>query len=248
VDAGILESFCRQINQPFIKHSTTGIPLVTLKAAATLDGRIASRTGDSRWVTNERSRRFVHQLRCSLDAILVGIGTVLADDPMLNVRLKRKVSCRQPIRIVLDSHLRIPATARLVQTAREISTWVACREEAPPAKERELKDAGVEILHVSGSRDRVSLVSLLQELGKRQIASILVEGGAQVHGAFLEQQLADDFYFFYAPKILCDPGAIPMVHGAARERMADALRAYNLRVRRFGNDVMLCGRMREEPY
>ena len=246
VDTGVLERECRLLNQAFIKHSVSGLPLVTLKVAATLDGRIASRTGDSRWISNERSRRFVHRLRSISDGILVGIETVLADDPQLTARLPRP--CRQPVRLVLDSGLRLSATSHLALTAREVPVWVACSEAAPPQREEELTEAGVEVLRLPVTNGRIDLSSLLCECGKRGITSLLVEGGGRVLGDFLENRLADEFYFFYAPKILGDPQAVPMLQGRPRESISEALPVYDLRVRRLGSDVMLSGRFREAIY
>ena len=266
VDQPVLERECRLLNQAFIKHSTTGLPLVVLKAAATLDGRIATRTGDSRWITNERSRRFVHGLRCDLDGILVGIGTALADDPQLTARIRRKPACRQPVRIVLDAGLRLPTSSALARTAREVPVWVACSEHAPAENEAQLRDAGVDVLRLPvlesgfggstrpGGCDgadgacRVDPAALLRELGKRNITSVLVEGGGSVHGAFIDARLADEFHFFYAPKVLGDRDSVPMVSGSPRESMADALPVHDIRVRRFGGDVLLSGRFREEIY
>jgi diaminohydroxyphosphoribosylaminopyrimidine deaminase / 5-amino-6-(5-phosphoribosylamino)uracil reductase len=246
VDTGVLERECRLLNQAFIKHSACGLPLVTLKVAATLDGRIAARTGDSRWISNERSRRFVHRLRSISDGILVGIETVLADDPQLTARLPRP--CRQPVRLVLDSGLRLSATSHLARTARKVPVWVASSEAAPRQREGELTRAGVEVLRLPVANGRIDLSSLLRECGKRGITSLLVEGGGRVLGDFLENRLADEFYFFYAPKILGDPQAVPMLQGRARESISEALPVYDLRVRRLGSDVMLSGRFREAIY
>lgn len=249
VEMGVLERECRLINQPFIKHMTTGAPYVTIKTAATLDGRIATRTGDARWITNEKSRRFVHHLRCVLDGILVGVGTALADDPQLTARVRKRPPCRQPARIVLDSHLRLPATGNLARTAREVPVIAACGEDAPDERAARLADCGVEIVRLPVmDGGGVDLAALLRELGGRKIMSLLVEGGARVVGSFLDQGLADDFHFFYAPKILVDAEGTPMTRGGARERMVDALEAHDLRVRRFGADVMLSGRLRKEIY
>jgi diaminohydroxyphosphoribosylaminopyrimidine deaminase / 5-amino-6-(5-phosphoribosylamino)uracil reductase len=248
VEMGIRERECRLLNQAFIKHSAAGLPLVTLKVAATLDGRIATRTGDSRWISNERSRRFVHHLRCISDGILVGIDTVLADDPQLTARLRRRPPCRQPVRIVLDSRLRLNNASRLVKTAQEVPVWTVCTEDAPRQKEEELSAAGVEVIRLPEHQGRVDLPLFLKECGRRRLTSLLVEGGSRVAGAFLEDQLADDCYFFYAPKILGDREAIPMVQGISRNRMAEALPLYDLRVRRFGNDVMLSGRLHKDIY
>ncbi len=248
VDSGILEHECRLLNQVFFKHVTTGLPYVTLKAAATLDGRIATRTGESRWISNQLSRRFVQDLRYAVDAVLVGIGTALADDPQLTVRVRKRPPRRQPVRIVLDSRLRLPLSSRLVQTARETPVWVACAENAAKESESRLSEAGAVVLRLPTKAGRVDLSSLLEECGRRQVTSLLVEGGGRVLGAFLDQQRADSCHFFYAPKVLGDTEAVSMVQGGPRFNMADALPVYGLRVRRFGDDVMLSGRFHKELY
>jgi diaminohydroxyphosphoribosylaminopyrimidine deaminase / 5-amino-6-(5-phosphoribosylamino)uracil reductase len=248
VDTKMLEREARLLNQPFIKHVTTGIPHVTLKAAATLDGRIATRTGDSRWITNEQSRRFVHRLRCDLDGILVGIGTALSDDPQLTARVRKRPACRQPVRIVIDTHLKLEVSSQLVKTAADVPVWIACGEGASAEKERALMQAGAVVLRMPEIEGRVSLPDLLEALGKRQVTSLLVEGGAGVLGSFIEQRLADEFHFFYAPKLLCDSEGVPMIQGGRRDHMSEALPAHDLRVRRFGEDVLLSGRFREQIY
>jgi diaminohydroxyphosphoribosylaminopyrimidine deaminase / 5-amino-6-(5-phosphoribosylamino)uracil reductase len=247
VSAGVIEIECRRLNQAFIKHATTGLPLVIIKAAATLDGRIATRTGDARWISNDRSRRFVHGLRCALDAILVGIDTAISDDPLLTARTTAK-RCRQPVRIVLDTRLRLPLTSNLVRTVEQSPLWVACREDAARERRAALEEAGVEVLALPPAPRGIDLHELLRELGKRNVTSLLVEGGARVLGTFLDEDLIDEFYLFYAPKILGDPRGVPLVVGEPRPQMADALPAYDLRVRRFGDDVLLCGRLREQLY
>ncbi|MGA7876826.1 MAG: bifunctional diaminohydroxyphosphoribosylaminopyrimidine deaminase/5-amino-6-(5-phosphoribosylamino)uracil reductase RibD [Desulfoferrobacter sp.] len=248
VDSGVLQEECRRLNQSFIKYVTTGIPYVTLKAAMTLDGRIATRIGDSRWISNESSRRFVHKLRHDLDSILVGIGTAMSDDPMLTARTGNKAPSRQPVRIVLDTHLRIPMDSQLVRTAHTVPVWVACGPNAPTDRLHQLQERGVRILRLPATDGCIDLAELLKEIGKLQITSLLVEGGAHVLGSFVEQELADDFYFFYAPKILADPDGLPSFLGKTKERMSQAFKAYDVRVRRFGQDVMLTGRFREEIY
>lgn len=244
----VLEKECRQQNQAFIKHSISGLPHVTLKAAATLDGRIATRTGDSRWITNEESRSFVHELRAELDAILVGIGTVLADDPQLTARLPSEFPIPQPVRVVVDSRLQIPLQSRLIQTARDVPLWIACGEDAPLDREEPLLERGAQVLRLPLTDNHVHLKSLLKELGKLPLTSVLVEGGAQILGAFIEEGLADAFHFFFAPKILGDPKGIPMIRGKLREKMAEAIPTHGMRVRCFGEDVMLSGRFQENLY
>ncbi|WP_049766315.1 bifunctional diaminohydroxyphosphoribosylaminopyrimidine deaminase/5-amino-6-(5-phosphoribosylamino)uracil reductase RibD [Syntrophobacter fumaroxidans] len=248
VHAGILEKECRALNQPFIKHVTTGLPYVTLKAAVTLDGAIASSSGDSKWISNERSRKFAHHLRCISDGVLIGIGTALADDPLLSARIKRRPACRQPVRIVLDSRLRLPLESALVRTAAEFPLMVVCGRDAPPTREKALVDAGAEVMRLSSGKGGIHLPELLRALGSKGLCSLLVEGGATVLGAFLDNGLADDFHFFYAPKVLGDPAGTPMVRGRGRERMADAVPVFDVRVRRFGEDVMLSGRLTEHLY
>ena len=247
VISGVLEPECRRLNQAFIKHMTTGLPLVTIKVATTLDGHIATRNGDSRWISSRLSRRFVHRLRCDLDAILVGIGTALRDDPLLTARDIRR-PCRQPVRVILDSDLRLPLASQLVTTVEQAPLWVACRRQASSHKRRALAASGVEVLVLPDGEHGVDLTALLRELGKRGLNSLLVEGGGHVLGAFLEEHLADEFYFFYAPKILGDPVAVPLVSGKQRDLMDEALPVYDLRVRRSGDDVLISGRLRKEFY
>lgn len=248
VDAGVLEENCRLLNQAFIKYVTKRVPYVTLKAAMTLDGRIASRTGDSRWISNERSRRFGHGLRCALDAILVGVGTVLSDDPMLTARMTKRGKCRQPTRVVVDTNLAIPLGSQLIRTARDVPVLIACSEHADSTKADLLKNAGAELIRLPEVNGRVDLIRLLQELGKREMSSLLVEGGARILAGFLEEHLADSFYFFYAPKILADPESLPAFVGKSREKISEALKVYAVQVKSFGQDVMIFGRLNEEIY
>lgn len=248
VISGVLEEACRRLNQPFIKWVTHGRPYVTLKCAATLDGRMATRTGDSRWVTGERSRRLVHELRAAVDAVLVGIGTALADDPLLTARLGRK-KVRQPLRIVLDTHGRLPVASQLVKTARESPVLVACAETVPKEVRERFSSHGVAVVAVPQVEPfGLDLSALLDELGRRSVTSVLVEGGARVHGAFLDGALADDFHFFYAPKILGDSLAVPMFQGAPRHFMKDAVLGLDCQVRRLGDDFLVCGRFRSQLY
>lgn len=245
---GILETECRRLNQPFIKHITTGRPYVVLKAAATLDGRIATRTGDSRWVTNEHSRRFVHQLRCDLDAILVGSKTALTDDPQLTARPQGRSRCRQPVRIVLDTQLAVPLESSLVRTVQSAPLWIGCSEQASVEREKALADAGVTVIRLPSNPSGVDLACLLDELGKRQVNSLLVEGGGKTLGSFLDQRLADAFFFFYAPKVLGDGEAVPMIAGRTSGAMSEAAPVYDVQVKRFRGDIMVTGRFHERLY
>jgi diaminohydroxyphosphoribosylaminopyrimidine deaminase/5-amino-6-(5-phosphoribosylamino)uracil reductase len=248
VRTGAFESECRGLNQPFIKYVTTGLPYVSLKAAATLDGFIASSTGDSKWITNERSRRFAHILRSMADGVLVGIGTALVDDPLLTVRLPGKKTYRQPVRIILDTHLKLSPESGLVQSCSLGPVWIVCGEGAPEQKEKILSGAGAAVLRVPVGRSGIEISLLLRELGKRRISSIVVEGGGRVLGSFLESGFADECHFFYAPKILGDPDGMNMLSGRARMKISDAVPVYGLRTKRFGEDLLVSGRFYEQLY
>jgi diaminohydroxyphosphoribosylaminopyrimidine deaminase/5-amino-6-(5-phosphoribosylamino)uracil reductase len=248
VKGGVFEQECRLLNQPFIKYVTTGAPYVTLKAAATLDGYIAAASGDSKWITGELSRRFAHRLRSFSDGVLVGIGTVLADDPLLTVRLRGKKIRRQPVRIILDGELRIPLDSQLVRSASTSPVLVICRQDASGEKERTLGSAGIHVIRAASADSGVDLSSVLKELGAKRISSILVEGGGRVLGSFLESGLADDFHFFYAPKILGDPGGVRMLSCGPKLKIADCVRACGITTKKFADDLLVSGRFREQLY
>jgi diaminohydroxyphosphoribosylaminopyrimidine deaminase/5-amino-6-(5-phosphoribosylamino)uracil reductase len=197
---GVLEEKCRSLNEAHFKHMTTGLPLVTLKFAQTLDGRIATATRSSQWISSEKFRRLAHKLRAINDAIMVGIETVLADDPELTVRL---VKGRNPVRIVLDSRLRIPPDARVVSSREAASTLIATTVHADKQKLSRLHEMGIEILITDEDEaGEVDLRRLLSTLGERGISSILVEGGARVITSLLRQNLADKLVIAVAPKIM----------------------------------------------
>jgi diaminohydroxyphosphoribosylaminopyrimidine deaminase/5-amino-6-(5-phosphoribosylamino)uracil reductase len=248
VKGGVLERECRALNQPFIKYVKTGLPYVMLKAAATLDGFIATSAGESKWITSELSRQFAHRLRSHVDGILVGIGTVIADDPLLTVRLKGKNKCRQPTRIVLDGELKIPMDSQLVRTASTSPVCVVCRQDAPVSRERVLGSAGIHVIRAPSGDFGVDLPCLLEELGRRRLSSILVEGGGRVLGSFIQNGVADEFYFFYAPKILADPGGVSMLSGRPRPKIADCVRAYGISTKKLGEDLLVYGRFGEQLY
>ena len=239
VALGVLENEARALVADFEKHITTGLPFVTLKAAVTLDGRIATRTGDSKWITGERARREAHRMRTRADAVLVGVGTVLADDPALTVR---HVRGRDPLRVVLDTQLRTPPDAALLRQRSAEKTLVVHGPNAPSRRRRALARAGAELLEVRTSRDgHLDLRAALRELGRRDVVRVLVEGGATVHGAFLDAGLADRAAVFVAPTILGDREAIPMAAGRGRDRIASAWRLAEPTVRRLAEDVLIEG-------
>jgi len=234
VETGLLREACDAINQPWFRFITTGRPHVTLKVAATLDGRIASASGDSRWVTGPEARAHVHRLRSAVDAVLVGSGTARADDPRLTARLPGGRG-RDPIRVVLDSRLELPARLRLFRQ-RSAATLVAHVSGTPPAR----PPRGVEYLRCRVKRGRVDLPDLLSRLGKRGVTRLLVEGGAEVNQAFLDAGLVDQLLLFVAPKIA--GGGITWLGGKGPVRMAEALPVLDLRVRRMGRDLLFSGR------
>jgi diaminohydroxyphosphoribosylaminopyrimidine deaminase/5-amino-6-(5-phosphoribosylamino)uracil reductase len=238
VEVGVEEERCRRLNDAFIKYVTTGFPLVVAKAAASLDGKIASSTGDSRWITNERSRRFVHRLRWALDSVLVGVGTVLADDPQLTPRISGRRG-KKPLRVILDTNLRTPLESQVVRSAAEAPTLIATGPQPDRRRVGRFQERGVEVLPLPLEEGRVSPSGLLRELGSRQITSLLVEGGAEVHGSFFRAGLVDKVYFFYAPKIIGGKDTVPLVGGRGAAGVGDSLALSRVRVRRFDGDIMV---------
>jgi len=237
--SGVLESECRRLIEVFAKYSTTGLPFVVAKSALTLDGWSATSTGHSRWVTGERSRRFVHRLRERMDGVMVGVGTVLADDPSLTVRLAGRRR-KEPVRIIVDTHLRIPARANVMRNGASL-TLIAVGSKVPAGRRRALEREGVGILVCPERNGRVDLAALMKRLGERSITSLLLEGGATLMGSMIRERLVDKFYIFKAPKVLGGGDGIPMVSGPGAETMERCIRLGNLVVRRFGQDVLFMG-------
>lgn len=239
VTTGICEAEARQLNRFFIKHARTGQPYVILKAAATLDGRIATRTGDSKWVTGPEARTRGHELRHEVDAIMVGVNTIKADDPSLTTRLAHARGV-DPTRIVLDTRLSIPGDAKVLQGGAVSDTLVITGNSIDNDKRRQLVEKGVRIIETPVKDGRIDLPLLMDRLGKMNITSLLVEGGGQVAAAMLSAGLVDRICFFYAPKILGGRG-ISMCSGPGPEKMADAVRIENMEIKRFGDDLLVEG-------
>jgi diaminohydroxyphosphoribosylaminopyrimidine deaminase / 5-amino-6-(5-phosphoribosylamino)uracil reductase len=234
---GIRENECRRINEPFLKHVTTGLPFVIWKAAMTLDGWTATADGDSRWITNEKSRRYVHLLRSQVDAVMVGVETVLSDNPQLNVRLGRKL--KDPVRIVVDSRLRTPPEASIFSVESGARTLIATAS-SDSRKIKLYRDLGAEVMSCGERSGRVDLQDLMMRLGNWGVQSVLLEGGGVLAGEMLRHRLIDKFILFTAPKILGGEGR-PVFAGPGAERMSDALSLTEIEVRRFGDDVMIQG-------
>ncbi len=238
VAAGLLAREARQLNEKYLHFMTTGRPFVHLKLAASLDGKIATRTGESQWITGPESRARVYELRYEYDAILVGAGTALADDPLLTDRSGKPR--RKPLaRVLLDENLKIPGNAKLVATAGEAPVIIFAGQKAESAKLDLLRAAGVEVVcDESNGRD---LRAVLSELGGRSIQSVLVEGGAGVAGKLLEAGLVNKVSFFLAPIIIGGQDAPGAIGGDGIERLADALKLHNLEIVRRGEDIEVTG-------
>lgn len=243
---GVLEAEARRVNEAFFHFHETGSSFVTLKAAMTLDGKIATRTGDSKWITGEKARRYVHLLRAQSGAVLAGVGTVLADDPALTARLPGKVLPRQPLRIIVDSHLRTPLDAQAVRIAAESDgsapLLIATTECADSRNATLLKQKNVEIVQLKANPEgQVDLDALMEVLAGRQIISVFVEGGGAIHASLLQAKRAQKVLFFIAPKLIGGAAAPTPLEGMGVAQMADAISLRSLSVRRFGTDIALEG-------
>ncbi|MBW1678675.1 MAG: bifunctional diaminohydroxyphosphoribosylaminopyrimidine deaminase/5-amino-6-(5-phosphoribosylamino)uracil reductase RibD [Deltaproteobacteria bacterium] len=239
VKTGILEEKCRKLNEVFIKYITTGRPFVILKAAVTLDGRIAAVGGNSKWITNEKSRQYVHRLRNQVDGVLVGIRTIQKDDPMLTTRLKSR-SSKDPVRIVVDSTLKISLRARVFNPRSKSMTIIATTPKSSQKKIQSIENQGGKVV-VIPSRNRVGFNLLMEALGKEEITSVLIEGGSQINTSALQEGIVDKVVLFYAPRIMGGKEAPLIVGGEGVSKVEDAFLLHRIRTRRFGDDVMIEG-------
>jgi len=249
VEVGLLGEEAARLNEAFFKYIRTGVPFVTLKVAASLDGKIATRTGESRWITGESARRRVHQLRNEVDAVLVGIGTVLRDNPLLTTRLGI-ADQRDPIRVIVDNLARLPLRAKVVNRASTAPTILAVSQMAPRTKLEALEREGVQVIVVENSPRRVSLERLLELLGKRGILSVMIEGGAEINASALREGIADKVLVFLAPILIGGKSTPTAVGGEGIESLAQALRLRDVRIERFDGDILVEGylvRTRETP-
>ncbi len=244
VTCGILKEEAEALNEGFIKHVRTGRPFVIAKSASTLDGRTASSTGHSQWITGEKSRRHVHELRHAVDAILVGIGTVKADDPSLTCRLES--GGKDPIRIVVDTRLSIDEEARVLRLKSDSDTIIVCGKipsDAPDTarKRARLEARGTRVLEVPLKENRVDLDPLMAILGAKKIQSLLIEGGAGILKSALDARIVDKFRIYIAPKLLTGEDGFPITAGKGPLSMDEALTLSRVAVRHFDNDVMIEG-------
>ncbi len=237
VHIGVCESECRDLLEAFTKFITRRVPFVTLKLAATLDGKIATVGGDSKWISGAQSRASVHRWRNEMDAVLVGAATVRADDPQLTCRI---AGGRDPYRVVLDGRLRIPLAAKLLRQKNPHKTIIATTVKAPAAKVRAIEALGAQVWRLPARDYQVAWQPLLKRLAAHGIVGLLIEGGAAVAASALKQKIVDKVAFFYAPKIIGGDGRA-MIDGLAIGKMARAIELKRLAVRKSGNDFLLTG-------
>ncbi|MCW5199290.1 bifunctional diaminohydroxyphosphoribosylaminopyrimidine deaminase/5-amino-6-(5-phosphoribosylamino)uracil reductase RibD [Desulfobulbus sp. F1] len=239
VEMGVLEQECRQLNRPFIKHSTTGLPWVVLKAGMSLDGKISRERGQGGPITGIESQQRVHELRNQLDVILIGIGTALIDNPSLTTRLKNG---RDPLRVILDSQLRLSPDDKILRQESAAQTWIFCNHKASAQKQQVLEQAGAVVHRVDVDQNgQLDLKQVLQRMGSSSLSSVLVEGGAAVHGAFLRTGLADEMQLFLAPYFIGETGT-PLLTGSVPLH----LKLMEMTTEKLGEDVLLRGLLRKD--
>lgn len=242
VQAGCLEQACRSLIAPFLKHVTTGLPWVISKVAMSLDGRIATYIGESKWITSEKSRYCGHAVRAVVDGIVVGIGTVLADDPELTCRFSQSAA-RNPVRFVLDSTLRLPISSRLCATAASARTIVVAAETASTTKRAELEKMGIEVWLLPLNEDgrKVSLQAFLEKAGQAGIQSLLIEGGSGLNGAFWDNGLVNEILWFYAPIVIGGLQAGTAIGGRGVKHLRQAARLKVFSIHEVSEDILLHG-------
>lgn len=237
VEVGLCAEEAREVNRGFFLRVAQGRPLVTLKLATTLDGRIATRSGDSRWITGEAARAWGHALRASHDAIMIGSNTAVADDPELTCRLPG-LGHRSPVRIVLDSRLRLPLTSRLVRGARQVPVWVVALAGVDRLRAQAFADCGVEVIEVAGGEvGAIDMAEVLRALGSRGLTRVLAEGGARLAGSLLREDLVDGVEWFRAPSVIGGDG-VAAVAGSGIDLLAQAPGFEGVGVRRAGPDLV----------
>ena len=243
---GELAAMARLLNQPFRKHARVGRPWVLFKSAMTLDGKVATRTGDSKWISGEDSRALAHRWRASADAVIVGIGTALADDPQLTARPQGTPTelARQPRRVVFDTLARLPPSSQLVAAAGEVPLTVVVSRAAAHADTDALEAAGAQVLVATGENEPARVRSALDQLGAMGIAGAVLEGGPRLAGAFLDAGEIDELRLFLAPLLLGGSARDPL-EGKGVEHISEALRALTLECERIGDDLLISARLRE---
>lgn len=243
VEVGCLEEEIAEQNRFFLKHIKKKKPYVIMKYAASLDGKIATVTGESKWITGEEARFAGHQIRQEVAGIVVGVNTVIKDDPMLNVRLEKE-QLSHPIRIILDSSGRTPMDSQIIRTARGIKTIIASTENMDKDKRNSYEAEGVEVLSLPCINQHVDLQALMNEIGKRGINSLLIEGGGTLHESALKAGIVDEVVTFLAPKLIGGKDALTAVEGEGFTKLSDATLLEHMEVKVLGQDLMIKGKVR----
>ncbi|MFZ5596234.1 MAG: bifunctional diaminohydroxyphosphoribosylaminopyrimidine deaminase/5-amino-6-(5-phosphoribosylamino)uracil reductase RibD [Bacillota bacterium] len=239
VGAGVLEEDARRLNEVFIKYITERQPFVVLKAAVSLDGKIATRTGDSQWITGPESRERGHRLRNIYDAIMVGVNTVLADDPSLTTRLPE--GGRDAVRVVLDSMARTPPDARVIRGPSEAGVIIYTTDGAPPDRVKSLQEAGAVVVSLPSRGTRVEIAEVFSDLARRELTSVLIEGGGQVHASAIASGAVDKVVWFIAPKLIGGERAPGALGGDGPEKLSGAAVLDRVSVSRAGDDIVVEG-------
>jgi len=238
VYTGILEDEARELNAPFFKLIEDSMPYITAKWAMSLDGRIATHTGDSRWISSDASRAYVHKIRGCMDGVMIGVGTAIADDPLLTCRGEAK---RVSKRIIVDSKAKLPLDSKLVKTVKEAGVIVAVTSQASEDKQKRLQDAGCEVLVVEDINGLVDLRQLLKTLGQRAFTNILVEGGGRMLGSLFDNSLVDKAVVFIAPKVIGGKNSISPVSGEGFALVSDAVQLDSMILKKMNNDIVAEG-------
>lgn len=247
VEVGCGQPQAMQLNEAYCHWIRTGQPYVILKAAMTLDGKLATASGESRWITGEAARRHVHQIRSQVDAILVGIGTVLRDNPSLTARRSggpSRLTAHQPWRVIVDSRLRLPLKARVLTHTHRAKTIIATTDAAPTTKVEQLRARGADVVILPRNKGRVSLAALLTHLGNAQVTSLLIEGGSEVNASAWQSGLVHRVMLYVSPRILGGQNAKSMIGGQAPARLDQARPLHNLSIRPLDHDMLIEGTIR----
>ena len=239
VERGLLSEEAASLNEAFTKFITCRTPFVVLKAAVSLDGKIATRTGDARWISGEQSREHVHELRDQVDAIIAGIGTIRRDNPRLTTRLPE--GGRDPIRVIVDGLGPLPLDAQVFQAGAASRTWVAVAADAPAERIETLLGRGLTVLEAGGFHGRIRLEHLLKRLGEREVTSVMIEGGEGIFTSAVEEGIVDKFLLFVAPLLVGGKTAPSLLAGAGVEEIGQALRLSRLRIEQLGDDLLIEG-------
>jgi len=234
VEVGLMQQEARELNKVFFYNIQTGLPFVTLKSAVSLDGKTATVTGESKWITSEEARRDVHEFRHLHDGILVGVNTVIKDNPSLTVRLP--AGGKNPIRIILDTYLRTPAEA-VIMTDQKAPVWIIVGSEVPESRMETFKSLGIEVIRMAAPR--ISIKDMLKVLGERGITSLFVEGGSEVHGSFLKEQAFQQLITYIAPKLIGGKLAPSSFGGLGFETMDEVMELTINQIDRIGNDLRI---------